>query len=88
MKPMNYKNSDLGMWHHFADVAEQLQFVAKAEEDKLIGLCVHYHWDDEAFEEECNCESITRKKDFDSRKECWKCPSYSVQDESNKEKTT
>lgn len=76
MKPMKYKSSDLGMWHHFAEVAEQMKFVAKTEEHHLIGECDYYSWDNEAFEENCNCEQIKRKKDFDSDKECFKCSYY------------
>jgi hypothetical protein len=92
MKPMKYKNSDLGMWHHFAEVAEQMKFVAKAQEDSLIGKCQFYSWDNEAFEEYCNCEKLEGKHkgfgtkrghggDFDSKLECWKCPFYSQQKE-------
>ena len=77
MKPMKYKNGDLGMWHHFAEVAEHIKFVSESQEITLIGLCKFYSWDNEAFEEYCNCPSIERKKDFDSKNECWNCPCYS-----------
>lgn len=76
MKPMKYKNSDLGMWHHFAEIAEQMKFVAENQENSLINLCKFYSWDNKVFEEYCNQEKIERKKDFDSRKECYKCPYY------------
>lgn len=73
MKPMKYKN-DLEMWHKFAEFAEHLKFVSEAEEQKLYSECVHYSYDDAAFEEYCKCPKIiARTKDFEAKEECWKC---------------
>jgi len=78
MKPMKYKN-DLQMWHKFAEFADHLKFVAKAQEQTLYSECVHYHWDNDAFEEDCNNGNIVRKEDFDAQAECWNCPFYFTQ---------
>jgi hypothetical protein len=72
---MKFK-SDLEMWHKFVEFAEYLKFAASCQEDQLISRCVFYHWDNDAFEEYCDCPDISRSGDFKSKKECWKCPFY------------
>jgi len=83
MKPMQYSNGDLGMWHMFAETAEHIKFVAESQERTLISECHFYSYDNGACEEYCNCEKIVRSSDFISKEECWKCPHYSS---TNKEK--
>ena len=78
MKPMKYPNSDLGMWHTFAEVAEHLKFVAEAEEQRLYSQCEFYSYDDHAFEEYCNHPEIKRNKDFVAKDECWKCKFFCI----------
>ncbi len=80
IRPMHYKNGDLGMWHSFGLMAEHLKFVAQAEEQTLYSLCESYSYDDSAFEEYCNQEKIERSKDFHASEECWKCPYYRVRE--------
>ena len=80
MKPMKFKN-DLEMWHKFAEVAEQMRFVAKTKERELIFRCAYFDWDGEASEEYCYCPHIHREKDFVAEEECWKCPYYEMRSE-------
>jgi len=79
MRPMKYKN-DLEMWHKFSEFAEQLKFVAHAEEHSLIFKCRFYSEEEDCglsiFEEHCDHPSIKRKGDFNSDNECWKCRFY------------
>jgi hypothetical protein len=42
-------------------------------EHEEIDKCVYFNYDDNAFEEYCNCQSIMWKTDFHSKEECWKC---------------
>lgn len=80
IKPMNYKNGDLGMWHTFAEVAGHLKFVAEIQEQMLYSECKFYSYDDSAFEEYCHNEKITRTKDFEAKGECWGCTFYQLQE--------
>lgn len=65
--------SDLELWHKFVGFAGWLLLVAKGEEQSLYSKCMHYHYDNDAFEEYCNCPQIKRTKDFKADDECWKC---------------
>ena len=72
---MQYKN-DLEMWHKY--VAEHLKKTARFQEIRLINQCIHYFFDNEAFEEYCKCPKIKREKDFNSENECWNCEFYEM----------
>jgi len=68
------------MWHKFKEFAEWLTFVAGSKEQTLYSQCKFYSYDDDAFEESCNCPKIKRKKDFDASEECWRCLFYQKQE--------
>lgn len=81
VKPMKYPNSDLGMWHKFAEMAEHLKFVAEQQEISLYSKCKFFGYDDEAFEHHCNQDELEAKRqkkqrDFSPKEECWKCKFY------------
>ena len=68
----SFKN-DLEMWHEVKEFSKVLERLAEFNEIRLINLCRFYEWDSDASEEYCyNC-AIIRKKDFNSKEECWKC---------------
>jgi len=85
LRPMRYKNSDLGMWHAFGLFAEHLAFVAQTEEQSLYSKCESYSYDDGAFEEYCNQEKIKRTKDFHAEDECYKCLYYRLREKKTTE---
>jgi len=84
-KRISFKN-DLEMWHKFVGFAAWLMMIARIEEQRLYEQCIHYSYDDEAYEEYCNCKEIDREikegplqgvpKDFDASEECWHCLHY------------
>jgi len=74
-KRVSFK-TDLEMWHKFVGYAGWLLMVAKGEEQHLYSQCIHYSYDEDAFEEYCGCPKIKRTKDFKADDECWKCKFY------------
>jgi hypothetical protein len=70
--------SNVELWHKFVGFAGWLLLTAKGEEQSLYSKCVHYSYDDDAFEEYCNCPQIKRMKDFKADDECWKCKFFEL----------
>ena len=67
---------DLQMWHMLGEYARWMHFIAETEEQHEYEKCKHYSYDDDAFEEYCNCVKIKRKKDFNAKDECYRCKYY------------
>ena len=83
-RPKMHFRNDLEMWHRFIDFGRWVTLAAQMQETELYSLCVHYSYDDGAFESYCNCPTIQRHGDFQPGEECWKCQFYKPQDETRK----
>ncbi|KKR01644.1 MAG: hypothetical protein UT24_C0003G0051 [Candidatus Woesebacteria bacterium GW2011_GWB1_39_12] len=83
--------SDLEMWHKFVGFAGWLMMVARGEEHKIYGQCVHYSYDSDAFEEYCNSKDAEKlrkvthvikgmkiRAGFKPDEECWQCKFYKL----------
>jgi len=79
---LKFRN-DLYLWHMMKLFAKELEILSRFEEINLYQDCIFYGYDNEAFEEYCNCEKINRKGDFHGELECWKCKFYKIEDEEN-----
>ena len=51
---------------------KSLSFLVLSLRNVEVGKCIHYHYDDGAFEENCEARRF-KKRDFVSATDCWKC---------------